>query len=94
MAQSLDRTQQLIDIKCEELAEFLKKKNRSYGDSALDPIRIFSKADKAEQIKVRLDDKINRLKQGGEYPGDNEIRDLAGYLILLSIAEDIPMNDE
>jgi hypothetical protein len=71
---------------CLELAEMLINKNVSYGNSALNPIRIFSKADTVEQIKVRIDDKLNRLKNGSSYMGDNDIDDMLGYLILLKIA--------
>ena len=76
-----------ILAKCLELAEMLVKKNVSYGDSALNPIRIFSKASASEQIRVRIDDKLNRVLNGQSYPGDNDILDLIGYLILLLIAE-------
>lgn len=71
---------------CLELAEMLIKKNISYGNSALNPIRIFSKADSVEQIKVRIDDKLNRLKNGSSFDGDNDVDDMLGYLILLKIA--------
>ena len=63
-------------------------KNISYGDSALDPIRIFSKADPREQLHVRIDDKLNRIANAQGYPGDNDIDDMIGYLILLKIAID------
>jgi len=72
---------------CLELAEMLINKNRSYGNSALEPVRIFSKADPKEQLYVRVDDKLSRLMKGTEYPGDNDIDDLIGYLILLKIAK-------
>jgi hypothetical protein len=71
---------------CLEIAEMLIKKNISYGNSALDPIRIFSKADSTEQIRVRIDDKLNRIQNDKAFPGDNDIDDLIGYLILLKIA--------
>lgn len=71
---------------CLEIAEMLIKKNISYGDSALSPIRLFSKADSKEQIKVRIDDKLNRVKNSQSFVGDNDIDDLIGYLILLKIA--------
>jgi hypothetical protein len=71
---------------CLEIAEMLVKKNISYGNSALDPIRIFSKADSKEQIRVRIDDKLNRVQNDQNFPGDNDIDDLIGYLILLKIA--------
>ena len=69
-----------------EIGEMVVAKNKAYGDSAIDPVRIFSKASPVEQILVRLDDKISRLQRGTSYPGDNEIDDIMGYLILLKIA--------
>jgi hypothetical protein len=71
---------------CLDIAEMLVKKNISYGNSALEPIRIFSKADSKEQIRVRIDDKLNRIQNDQAFPGDNDIDDLIGYLILLKIA--------
>lgn len=72
---------------CMEIALMLVEKNRSYGDSALNPIRIFSKADNVEQLKVRIDDKLNRVNNAQGFPGDNDIDDLIGYLILYKIAK-------
>ncbi len=72
---------------CHEIAHMLIEKNISYGNSALDPVRIFSKAGPREQLHVRIDDKLNRLMKGTEYPGDNDIDDLIGYLVLLKIAK-------
>ena len=72
---------------CHEIAHMLIEKNHSYGDSALNPIRIFSKADNVEQLKVRIDDKLNRVNNAQGYPGDNDIDDLIGYLILYKIAK-------
>lgn len=64
----------------------LLEKNISYGNSALDPVRVFSKASPTEQLRVRIDDKISRLQRGGEDTEDT-VLDLIGYLILLQIAE-------
>lgn len=75
---------------CQEIAELLVSKQKSYGNSALDPIRIFSKADAVEQIKVRIDDKLSRLARGHAMPDESlrdTRRDLLGYLVLLEIAE-------
>jgi hypothetical protein len=72
---------------CHEIAKMLIDKNISYGDSALAPVRIFSKADPKEQLYVRIDDKLSRLMKGTDYVGDNDIDDLIGYLILLKIAK-------
>lgn len=67
---------------CEEIKAFLLEKNRAYGNSAADPVRIFSKVDPLEQINVRIDDKLSRMARGNEYPGDDTELDLVGYLIL------------
>lgn len=70
---------------CDEIKELLLDKNRKYGDSAINPARIFSKADATEQLKVRIDDKLNRLKNLQEDETEDTITDLIGYLILLKI---------
>lgn len=63
-------------------------KNEKYGDSALNPTRIFSKASAVEQILVRIDDKLSRIAKGAGLVADDEdvINDLIGYLVLLKIA--------
>jgi hypothetical protein len=75
----------LIAEECYALRDMLHEKNRLYGNSALDPVRIFSKADPVEQIRVRLDDKLSRLMRGSAAGEDVEL-DLLGYLILLRVA--------
>jgi hypothetical protein len=77
----------LILNACIDIAQMLIEKNISYGDSALNPIRIFSTADSSEQLKVRIDDKLNRVKNNQGFAGDNDIDDLIGYLILYKIAK-------
>jgi hypothetical protein len=77
---------------CHSISNMLIEKNIAYGDSALDPVRIFSKADPAEQLRVRIDDKLSRLMKGTEYVGDNDIDDLIGYLVLLKIAKEKNVN--
>ncbi len=64
-------------------------KNKSYGDSALNPVRIFSTSDSVEQLHVRIDDKLSRITRGGSFVGDNDLDDLIGYLILLKIAREL-----
>jgi len=71
-----------------ELAELLIQKNKKYGNSALEPIRIFSNANPIEQLKIRIDDKLSRVSQGfGEDPDEDTLLDLMGYLVLLRIAQ-------
>jgi hypothetical protein len=77
---------------CHAIAQMLIEKNISYGDSALDPVRIFSKTGPVEQLHVRIDDKLSRLMKGTDYIGDNDIDDLIGYLILLKIAKEKYVN--
>ena len=84
-----EKTQEEISNKCEELKNLLISKNKKYGDSALSPIRIFSKASNIEQLLVRCDDKINRVAATGiEISGEDQIIDLVGYLVLLLVAID------
>jgi hypothetical protein len=82
-------TQSQIDIAtaCDELKEILLIKNRRYGDAALSPLRIFSKADTVEQLKCRLDDKLSRLANQQNDEDEDVILDLLGYLVLLRIAK-------
>ena len=85
---TLTETQAQISLICDDIKELLLYKNRKYGNSALEPIRVFSKADDVEQILVRIDDKLNRIQQGAGLIGDDEdvITDLIGYLVLLKLS--------
>jgi len=81
-------TQIEIACVCDDIKELLLYKNQQYGDSALNPSRIFSKASPVEQLLVRIDDKLNRIKKGAGLIATDEdvIQDLIGYLVLLKIA--------
>ena len=57
-----DTINKLIKQYCDELAEFLQDKNRKYGNAALAPLRLFSHASVEEQLNVRMDDKLSRLR--------------------------------
>jgi len=76
-----------ISVACDEIKRLLLEKNIAYGNSALSPIQIFAKAGAAEGIANRIDDKLNRIKNAQSYPGDNDIDDLIGYLILYKISQ-------
>ncbi len=69
------------------ISDMLNEKNRKYGNSALEPKRIFSKASSIEQIKVRLDDKLSRLTAEQADEDEDVLMDLFGYLVLLRIAQ-------
>lgn len=82
---TLDEVRRLIVEECDALRDLLLAKNEAYGNSALDPVRIFSRANVVEQLLVRLDDKLSRLKRGSA-AGEDVERDINGYLMLLRIA--------
>lgn len=73
-----------------QVQAMLQQKNRKYGDSALAPIQIFSKANKIELINARIDDKLNRIKNGNLDEDEDLLMDLMGYLVLLRIATKEP----
>lgn len=71
-----------ILIQCLEVSTMLLEKNISYGNSALRPVSVFSHIPTDDQINARIDDKLSRIKNSKGYPGDNDILDLIGYLVL------------
>jgi hypothetical protein len=61
-------------------------KNQKYGNSAIEPLGIFSELTPEEGLKVRIDDKLKRIKNGSLDNDDEDvINDLIGYLVLLKI---------
>ena len=82
MAMDIEEVRQTIADVCEELKDILLEKNKAYGNSALEPVRVFSRANPLEQINVRIDDKLSRISRGSEYQGDDTEFDLIGYLVL------------
>lgn len=80
-AHALAAVQTMIADMCDGIKEMLLAKNRAYGNSALEPLRVFSKAPTDEQINVRIDDKLSRIARGQAAGEDVEL-DLIGYLVL------------
>jgi hypothetical protein len=77
-------------IQVEEVLDSIEKmlieKNRKYGNSALEPIGVFSKFSAKEGLLVRIDDKLKRIKNGSLDKDDEDVvNDLIGYLVLLKI---------
>ncbi len=69
-----------------EITEMLVSKNQKYGNSALEPLGVFSKLSAEEGLLVRIDDKLKRIKNGSlEKDDEDVINDLIGYLVLLKI---------
>lgn len=67
------------------VANMLIAKNKAYGNSALEPLRCFSKSSAKEAILVRIDDKLSRIMRGQDI-GEDTVMDLIGYLVLLKLA--------
>ena len=87
-------TESKIKAKCSQLLELLLDKNSKYGNSALEPLNIFSSASAVAGIKVRIDDKLKRIQNAGLVDAtEDTLIDLAGYMILLMIAKENESND-
>lgn len=85
-AEILDSTARAIVSECGAIADMLVAKNRRYGNSALEPVRLFSRADAIEQLRVRIDDKLSRIRSRQDDDTEDSELDLLGYLVLLRIA--------
>lgn len=85
-----------IEATCDSIKKLLLDKNAKYGNSALNPVRVFSKADNVEQLLVRIDDKLSRIARGAgmEATDEDTLNDLIGYLILLKIAKEPEKSEE
>jgi hypothetical protein len=88
-------TKDRITSKCNELKELLHKKNEAYGDAALEPLNIFSKANAEYGLRQRIDDKLKRIQNVGLNDStEDTLIDLAGYLVLLMISRDDKQNHD
>jgi hypothetical protein len=83
----LAQTQVDIATVCDEIKELLLEKNRLYGDSATNPVRVFSKADPTEAILIRMDDKLSRIRNMNRDDTEDAYLDLLGYLVLYRVAK-------
>ena len=82
-------TKDRIKQKCKEIEDLLIDKNKKYGDSALNPLNIFSACNASTSIKVRLDDKLKRIANAGLVEDtEDTLIDIAGYIILLMISKE------
>ncbi len=88
MNMAMNEMELKISCVCDDIKELLIHKNRKYGNSALEPNRIFSKSSATEQLLVRIDDKLNRIMKGAGLLATDEdvVNDLIGYLVLLKIS--------
>jgi hypothetical protein len=83
MMNTIDKIKQV----CRQVEAMLIDKNKSYGDSALNPLGIFASGDPVANLTSRIDDKLARIKTlGFDGFGEDNVQDLMGYLVLLQIA--------
>ena len=76
-----------LDRTTKKITDLLKSKNRAYGNSALDPANIFSKANATESLCARIDDKLMRIQNKGiTDKTEDTVDDLIGYLLLLKMS--------
>ena len=71
-----------LDRELESIKIILQQKNYRYGNSAINPIRVFSKLSPEERINVRIDDKLSRIMNQSPDDDEDTLLDLIGYLIL------------
>lgn len=84
-SETLTESQKKIVEVCDSMKDLLLYKNQKYGDSALNPNNIFYKGDSTNSIKIRLDDKIGRIKNCEE-TRVNDVADIIGYCTLLLVS--------
>jgi hypothetical protein len=86
----LSDVQEAIIYECDQVKELLLKKNREYGNSAVEPINVFSGMSAEAQIAVRIDDKLKRIQTTRALDElnihEDTEQDLIGYLVLLRVA--------
>lgn len=88
-----DTQQKIIDV-LEGMKRLLLYKNSKYGDSAINPKKIFYKGDSTNSILIRLDDKLGRVMSNkDEKPRVNDVADIIGYCTLLLISMGVTAED-
>lgn len=76
-----------LDMVANKVINLLKEKNKAYGNTALNPPKIFSNLDSTEAICARLDDKLSRIQNKGINDlTEDTVNDIIGYLFLLKMS--------
>lgn len=90
----LPDTQRKIHEILGAMTDLLLYKNQKYGDSAINPKKIFYKGNSTNSILIRLDDKIGRVMSNTEEnPRVNDVCDIIGYCTLLLISMGVTSED-
>ncbi len=89
----MNTQEKIVDV-LDGMEDLLLYKNSKYGDSAINPKKIFYKGDSTNSILIRLDDKIGRVMSNpDEKPRVNDVCDIIGYCTLLLISMGITSED-
>jgi len=87
-------TQRKIREITDAMKDLLLYKNNKYGDSAINPKKVFYKGDATNSILIRLDDKLGRVMSNTEEkPRVNDVCDIIGYCTLLLISMGVTPED-
>ena len=87
-------TQRKIREITNAMQDLLLYKNNKYGDSAINPKKVFYKGDATNSILIRLDDKLGRVMSNTEAkPRVNDVCDIIGYCTLLLISMGVTPED-
>jgi hypothetical protein len=85
---NLEQFEEYLNEILNTIGTTLKKKNRSYGGSAVKPLNIFTKLGVKERLLVRIEDKLKRIQALGISGfGEDNLNDLIGYLLILKIQD-------
>ena len=90
-------TQEKITDVLDGMKDLLLYKNEKYGDSAINPRRIFTKHikcvdPKTALILIRIDDKLSRVENADSLRV-NDVADIIGYCNLLLISMGVTSHD-
>lgn len=93
----LSRSQEKIAEIVDATKDLLLYKNKMYGDSALNPVGIFTKhlktvPENTASILVRLDDKLGRVRNADTLR-TNDVSDIIGYCTLLLVSMGVTKED-
>lgn len=98
----LTDTQARIVAECEGIKSLLLSKNSKYGNSAANPAQIFSQTNALDQIAIRCDDKLSRIRNMGgllrvlhdaKHVEEDTVLDLIGYLLLARVVHKQQVHD-
>ena len=78
-----------IAAKCDEIKDLLLRKNESYGNSVFENDHVYSDATPGQAVRIRIDDKLQRIKNQKSFENEDTKLDVVGYMILELIISDL-----